>query len=67
MMTPQLHLLPGAISSILADVTDTQTLTLEDRYGLMAATLTDNLSEEETQAINRLLRSVVRGKVKYQT
>ncbi|WP_272115919.1 hypothetical protein [Spirulina major] len=35
-----------------------------DQYGLMAAVLDEALSDEEVRAVNRLLRSVQRGKVK---
>ncbi|MBP0016436.1 MAG: hypothetical protein J7647_02630 [Cyanobacteria bacterium SBLK] len=58
-----IELLPGAISEIFSSVADTGILTLSDRYGLMAATLKDNLAEEERQAIDRILRSVRRGKI----
>ena len=47
-MIPQVQLIPGAISAILASVTDTGTLTLSDRYGLLAATLDENLDECES-------------------
>lgn len=63
-MFPQVQLLPGAISAILASVTDTGTLTLADRYGLLAATLDDSLDECDRRSANRLLRSVVRGRVR---
>jgi hypothetical protein len=63
-MLIQLQLIPGAIAEMLASVSDTGTLTLGDRYGLLAATLDDSLSEEERRAVNRLLRAVIRGKVK---
>ncbi|MDY7014589.1 MAG: hypothetical protein SVX43_13505 [Cyanobacteriota bacterium] len=36
---------------------------LGDRYGLMAASMDDTLDEEERQAVNRILRSVVRGRL----
>ncbi len=62
-MIYDLQLLPGAISAILADVADSHRLTLSDRFGLMAAVLDDNLNEEERRAVNRLLRSVQRGRV----
>mgnify|MGYP006270997851 CR=1 FL=1 len=62
-MTP-VNLLPGAVSEILASVTDTGVLTVADRYGLMAATLEESLDEEESQAIDRLLRAVLKGRVK---
>lgn len=59
-----LQLLPGAISEILASVTDTGVLTLADRYGLMAATFDDSLNDEDRGCVNRLLRAVIRGRVK---
>ncbi len=58
------QLIPGAISEILASVTDTGSLTLADRYGLMAAVLDDSLDEQDRHSLNRLLRSVLKGKVK---
>ncbi|MEC4987044.1 MAG: hypothetical protein SAJ37_03340 [Oscillatoria sp. PMC 1068.18] len=63
-MFPQLVLLPGAISEILVSVSDTGILTQADRYGLMAASLDDSLDEEERRSVNRLLRSVLKGRVK---
>ena len=59
-----IQLIPGAISEILASVTDTGSLTLADRYGLMAAVLDDSLDEQDRYSINRLLRSVLKGRVK---
>ena len=50
------QLIPGAISEILASVTDTGSLTLADRYGLMAAVLDDSLDEQDRHSLNRLLR-----------
>jgi hypothetical protein len=58
------QLLPGAISEILASVSDTGVLTLADRYGLMAASFDESLNEEERGCVNRLLRAVRKGKVK---
>ena len=58
------QLIPGAISEILASVTDTGSLTLADRYGLMAAVLDDSLDDQDRHSINRLLRSVLKGRVK---
>ena len=63
-MLPQIQLLPGAISEILASVTETGILTLADRYGLMAAALDESLDEEERGCVNRLLRSVLKGRVR---
>ncbi|MCW6036301.1 hypothetical protein K4A83_08450 [Spirulina subsalsa FACHB-351] len=60
-----LQLLPGAISEILASVAETGRLTQGDRYGLLAATLDESLGEEERRAVNRLLRSVQRGRVQW--
>jgi hypothetical protein len=62
-MLPQVQLLPGAISEILASVADTGYLTLSDRYGLMAAILDEDLAEEDRRCTNRLIRAVLRGRV----
>lgn len=59
-----LQLIPGAISDIFSSATDTGVLTLNDRYGLLAASLDDNLDENQRRAINRILRAVQRGKIK---
>ncbi|TAG94904.1 MAG: hypothetical protein EAZ09_12455 [Oscillatoriales cyanobacterium] len=59
-----IQLIPGAISEILASVSDTGTLTIADRYGLMAAILDEALQEEDRNSLNRLLRAVLRGRVK---
>ena len=58
------QLIPGAISAMLASVTDTGSLTLADRYGLMAAVLAESLDDEDRYSVNRLLRSVLKGRVK---
>lgn len=63
-MLPQMQLLPGAISEILASVADTGSLTMTDRYGLMAAVLDESLDEEDRLSTNRLLRAVLRGRIK---
>jgi hypothetical protein len=55
--------LPGAISEIVASSADNGILTLADRYGLMAAILDEFLEEEEEEALNRLLRRVVKGRI----
>lgn len=60
---PDIQILPGAVSEILASCADNKVLTLADRYGLMAAILNGFLEEEEEEAINRLLRYVVRGRI----
>ena len=63
-MYPEISIIPGAISQIMASVAENKALTVSDRYGLMAALLNDSLDEEEKYAINRLLRFVVKGKIK---
>ncbi|HEY9892296.1 MAG TPA: hypothetical protein V6D37_10910 [Candidatus Sericytochromatia bacterium] len=63
-MSPPVLLLPGAISDLFAYASTSGTLTLADRYGLMAALLEDSLTEEERMAIDRLLRSLYRGRMK---
>ncbi|MEB3211757.1 MAG: hypothetical protein VKL39_10390 [Leptolyngbyaceae bacterium] len=55
-------LLPSAIGEITAQVARSKEITLADRYGLMAAILSDSLKEEERDAIDRLLRAVCRGR-----
>lgn len=59
-----LNLLPGAIGEMLAQVSQTRQLTQADRYGLMAAIITESINEEEQRAIDRLLRGVVRKRIK---
>ena len=58
-----IQLIPGAISEMFASVTRTGTLTLGDRYGLLAATFAENLDPEERNQIDRLLYSIRRGLV----
>lgn len=58
---PQLQLIPGAIAELFVQVSNSGILTLADRYGLMAAILTDELTEEERRAIDRILRAAYRG------
>ena len=64
-MCPHLQLIPGAIAEILASSSETGVITLADRYGLMTAIINDSLNEEEIRAINRILRAVVKGRVKF--
>ncbi len=63
-MLPYVQLIPGSISEILVSANETGTITLADRYGLMAASLDDSLEEDERRSVNRLLRAVMRGKIK---
>lgn len=63
-MFPTVRLLPGAVADLFAVASNSGTLTLADRYGLMAALMEDSLTDEERAAIDRLLRSFYRGRVK---
>jgi hypothetical protein len=58
-----LNLLPGAIAEILATVADSRRITKADRFGLMAAVLDESLPEEERNAVDRVLRSLVKGRI----
>ncbi|MCT7948638.1 hypothetical protein NG798_02435 [Ancylothrix sp. C2] len=60
---PQMILLPGAVSEIFASVTETQQLTHADRYGLLAALIDESIPEEDLTAIDRMLRSLRRGRI----
>ena len=62
-MLPQLELLPGAISEIMVSTSRMGYLTVADRYGLLAAILDDSLEESERRCVNRLVRSVWRGRL----
>jgi len=57
------NLLPGAISEILASVAESHRITKADRFGLMAAILDESLPEEERYAVDRVLRSLVKGRI----
>ena len=57
------NLLPGAISEILASVAESHRITIADRFGLMAAILEESLPEEERYAVDRVLRSLVKGRI----
>ncbi|HEY9672921.1 MAG TPA: hypothetical protein V6D11_15870 [Waterburya sp.] len=63
-MQIQLRLLPGAISDLFAQVSQSGIITLADRYGLLAAMLEDALTDEEREAIDRLLYGLYRGRMK---
>jgi hypothetical protein len=58
-----IQILPGAVSEIIATSADSGVLTTADRYGLMAAILAEYIDEEEEEALNRLLRRVMRGRI----
>jgi hypothetical protein len=60
----QISLLPCAIADLTAQAAETGRITLADRYGLMAAVLSQsNLGADEREAVDRLLRAVARGRV----
>jgi hypothetical protein len=61
-MTVAPSLLPTALSEITAHVAESGSITLADRYGLMAAILDESISDEERFAVDRLLRAVCRGR-----
>lgn len=63
-MQSQICLLQSAIAELFAQVSRTGTLTLADRYGLMAALLNDSLSEEEKRSIDRLLYALRKNRLK---
>ena len=63
MQTP-VHLIPSALGDLFAEVNQNGYITLADRYGLMAAIFDENLTEEDKRSIDRLLRSVCRGRIK---
>lgn len=60
-----ISLIPGAMSALFADAMERRELTLADRYGMMAAILTEELDLEERRALDRLLRSILRGRITY--
>ncbi len=62
-MQPSLALLPNAISDMFAQASNSGKLTTGDRYGLMAAMLSDSLADEDRAAIERLLYAVRRGRL----
>ncbi|MEW5860043.1 MAG: hypothetical protein AB1861_22085 [Cyanobacteriota bacterium] len=60
---PSIQLLPTALSELFAQVSYSGSLTLADRYGLMAALLDDSLGQEERDVIDRLLRAACKGRL----
>ncbi len=58
-----LELLPSALSDLFAQVMVTGKLTIADRYGLLAALLDEAVSKDDLHNIDRLLRSIRRGRV----
>lgn len=64
MKNPEIELIPGAVSALFASATERGYLTLADRYGLLAATLDESLTETERRALDRLLRAVAKGRIR---
>jgi len=62
-MFPQVRLIPGAVSDLFAQTSTSGKVTVADRYGLMAAVLEDELSEDERRSIDRILYALNRGRV----
>ena len=60
-MSVQLRLLPGAISDLFAESSNSNQITLADQYGLLAALLEDSITEEERASIDRMLYSLHRS------
>jgi uncharacterized protein YndB with AHSA1/START domain len=58
---PPVNLLPNALSELFFQTSTTGKITLADRYGLMAAILTESASEEEMRSLDRLLHALCRG------
>ncbi|MBD1896461.1 MULTISPECIES: hypothetical protein [unclassified Coleofasciculus] len=63
-MPVQICPLDSAIAELFAQATYTGSITLADRYGLMAALLQDAISEEDQRAIDRLLYAVRKNRLK---
>ena len=63
-MSVQLRLLPGAISDLFAESSNSNQITLADRYGLLAALLEDSITEEERASIDRMLYSLHRRRIR---
>ena len=59
-----IHLLKNALGEIFVNAQITGCLTQADRYGLLAAVMDESLGEEERRCIDRMLRSVRRGRLK---
>ncbi|MBF2000431.1 MAG: hypothetical protein IGS38_06890 [Synechococcales cyanobacterium M58_A2018_015] len=62
-MPVQLCLLDWALADLFATVADSGTLTLADRYGLLAALLQESLTEEERMMVDRMLYAIWRGRI----
>ena len=58
------NLLPNAIADLFVDSTMTHSLNAFDRHALRSAILKGNLNDDEVYAIDRLLYSVRRGRIR---
>lgn len=63
-MSVNLCLLQCALAELFAQVSQTETITLADRYGLLAALLDESLGDEEKYSIDRILYAIHRGRVR---
>ena len=63
MQTP-VNLIPSALGELFAEVNNRGYITVADRYGLLAAIFDETLTEDDKRSIDRLLRSVRRGRIK---
>ncbi len=63
-MKSSICLLQSALGELFARVNQSGCITKADRYGLQAAIMDESLEEEEMRCINRLLRSLRRGRLK---
>lgn len=61
---PPIYQLSDNLNEILASANETGFLTIEDRWILRTAILSESLDMESRQIINRLLHSVRRGWIK---
>ena len=63
-MQSPVNLIPSALGELFAEVNHNGYITLADRYGSMAASFDDSLNDDDRSAANRMLRSVIKGRVK---
>lgn len=63
-MPVQICPLESAIAELFAQATHSGSITLADRYGLMATLLQDSINEEDQRAIDRLLYAVRKNRLK---
>lgn len=60
---PASLVLPGAISELFVQATQSGQLTQADRYAIAAALLSGHITAEEQASIDRLLRAIKRHRV----